>query len=477
MTEHFKVEILDPARLIKENNLKEITNPVFFIRDGVPSPDGLLSNEIFGITKDQRANTFAYIDLVEWFLDPFIYKMWNRMDKRISELVHGTKYFSIDDNGYLVEDENGETGIDFLRKNIDKIKIKRTSSNKRDAKIELIEQNKKKMFINKFIVIPAYYRDINTEGGYVGVGEINQLYNSLLIAVRSLKETAEYGLNLSEASRGRVQQILLQIYNWFTKEPNLSKKYGIIRQSVMSKTVDYGSRLVIVTPQLKCEKMEDMVVNLEYTGLPLASACVNFLPFILFWLRNFFENEFGGTGIYNYMDKNGNVKQVHVKDPLIEFSDERLKKEIKRFVHGFSNRFIPIEIPNEEGVPLRMVFKGYDKPEDIKNTSARTTPLTERDLTWCDLFYMAACDVTKDRHIVITRYPMDSAYNQFATKVKIISTGETEPMYYNSNFYPNYPKIRQEDILSNTSNKFIDTLNISNLYLEAIGGDYKMVTL
>ena len=41
-----------------------------------------------------------------------------------------------------------------------------------------------------------------------------------------------------------------------------------------------------------------------------------------------------------------------------------------------------------------------------------------------------------------------------------------------SKFYKNYPKIRQSDIGANTSNRFIDTLNISNLYLEGIGGDY-----
>ena len=37
-------------------------------------------------------------------------------------------------------------------------------------------------------------------------------------------------------------------------------------------------------------------------------------------------------------------------------------------------------------------------------------------------------------------------------------------------YYKNYPYIRQEDIGKNTSNKFIDTLNISNLYLDGIGG-------
>jgi hypothetical protein len=38
--------------------------------------------------------------------------------------------------------------------------------------------------------------------------------------------------------------------------------------------------------------------------------------------------------------------------------------------------------------------------------------------------------------------------------------------------YKYYPKIREEDIGIDTSNKFVDTLRISNTYLPGIGGDY-----
>ena len=39
-------------------------------------------------------------------------------------------------------------------------------------------------------------------------------------------------------------------------------------------------------------------------------------------------------------------------------------------------------------------------------------------------------------------------------------------------YYEYYPKIREEDIGTDTSNKFIDTMNFSNLYLQGMGGDY-----
>ena len=68
----------------------------------------------------------------------------------------------------------------------------------------------------------------------------------------------------------------------------------------------------------------------------------------------------------------------------------------------------------------------------------------------------------------------DSYFNQYPTKVKVSSTTKTEPMVIGNKFYKNYPMIRQKDIGANTSNRFIDTLNISNLYLDGIGGDYRL---
>ena len=42
----------------------------------------------------------------------------------------------------------------------------------------------------------------------------------------------------------------------------------------------------------------------------------------------------------------------------------------------------------------------------------------------------------------------------------------------NGEYYPFYPKIRQEDIGKDTSNMFVDTLIFSNIFLKSIGGDY-----
>ena len=339
------------------------------------------------------------------------------------------------------------------------------------------------MFIKNMIIIPAYYRDVNTEGGYIGVGEINKLYNSLIIAVRSLKESAEYGLTLSQSIRGRIQDTIVSIYAWFGTEPNIPSKKGIIKRANLSKTTDYGSRLVLSAPNLKVEDLDDLYVDMDYSAIPLSSICVNFFPYMIHYIRRFFENEFAGQPYYNYIDKAGNKKQAKVKDYQIEFSDDRIKKELDRYIFGFSNRLIPIEVPierdssNKNIGKIYMRFKGFNLSEDeYSKLPSGMVPLLDRKLTWCDIFYMAALEVTKDKMVLLTRFPIDSFYNQFPTKIVVSSTKVTEPMVYNmygNNIIArNYPRIRDEDIGTDTSNMFVDTLQICNAYLVSCGGDY-----
>ena len=476
--------LLDIEDFIKKNDVKEISNPIFFNQNKLPTSDGLLSNEIFGITKEERANRFGYIDLHGTFLHPLVYKVWSALDKNLKSIVHGIDNFVIDSNGQFKQDPNGKTGIKFLKDNINKIKIRSTDSTKRDRVIEFLNISKPLMFITKYPVIPAFYRDVNTEGGKVGVGDINKYYNSIIIASKALAEAQDYGLSISNSQAGRMQEILLQVYNYFgAGNPDakgsgvgMPSKFGIIRRANLSKTTDYSSRLVITSPELKVEKLDDIEADMDYSVVPLASLSINFLPYMIFWLRNFFENEFSTRTTYTVHMKDGKIKEIPIQDYQIAFSDERIKDEINRFAHGYSNRFIPIKIPTvDKKLNVYMHFKGkITSSQDAKDNEQGE--IINRRLTWCDLLFMAASEVTADKHILITRYPIDSFYNQFPTKIKVQSTIETEPMLVNSGamskFYKKYPKIREEDIEKDTSNKFIDSLNLCNGYLDSIGGDY-----
>lgn len=480
-TKHFQMQPLDVNKFIKANGIQEVTDPVFFVKDGIPTSKGLLSNEIFGITKEERANIFGYIDLHDWFLHPLVYKIWSRMDSRVKEIIHGTKTFIINEHGDFQEDPSGSNGAKFIKDNINKIHIKSTESKKRDKNIKFIEKYKDIIFLNKFIVIPPYYRDVQSRSGNVGVGALNKYYSSLIVSVRSLTETMDYGLSMSNAVRGRIQETLVQIYDSLcgtgsaeSDGVGLSKKTGLVRNAVMSKTTDDGSRLVLSAPELKVETLDDMMVTLDYSAVPLASVCTNFQPFVIYNVKRFFENEFSEGLRHQVTDANGNITYEEIKDPLITFSEDNIKAEIKRFVYGYSNRFAPVEVPLMNGKVANMIFKGHnvDGVDIANNAAVGASPLIERPLTWCDILFMAATAAVEDKVILITRFPMDSAYNQFPTRVRISTLRETENVYVNGNYYRFYPKIRKDDIGKNTSKLFTNTLQMCNLYLNAIGGDY-----
>ena len=482
---------LDIEKFIKVNELKEVTNPIFFSANSIPTSDGLLSNAIFGITMNSRSNVFAYINLGgKYFIHPMIYAIWKKVDRNIVKCVHSVSNFRISNEGYLEENEDGETGIDFLRKNISKIHFKQSDSFVRKANIAFLEKFKNITFIKNYIVIPAYYRDVSTDGGKVGVGDINKLYQYLLMACNSLKEMDQLGITTYDATVGRIQDLLLEIYNYFTKGEvqgkttgaGIAGKFGILQHGVQSKTTDYSSRLIISAPNLKVESMDDLLTDVDHVALPLASAVTNFYPFVLAYVRQFFMNEYNNNPIRNVYPSSTNTKEskkVKLKDYRISFSDDVLKEEIDRFIHGIANRFRPIELPTEDPkYPIVYInFKGRHATEeevtnDLEKEDDNRVPITERVMTWCDLLYMAAIEVTADKMVLITRYPIDSCYNQFPCGINVSSTIKTEPMVINHKLYKHYPYIRTEDIGKNTTNKFIDTLNISNIYLGIIDGDY-----
>ena len=412
-TEHIRFEILDVDRFVKVNNCQKVTNPVFYSRDNNPTEDGLLSNTIFGITQQDRSGIFAYIDLGGYYIDPSCYKIWNKLTGgKIKRIVHKEGKFKLDNKGFLVEDEAGFTGVDFLRKNIDKINFKTSESDRRQIGVKYLERNRNMMFINKYIVIPPYYRDTNTGKRSVGVGGVNKIYSQLIIAVNSLNTTQEYGFDMSGPMQGRVQDILQALYDWFAGNSNdtiqtdtghgISGKAGILRYANMGKTSNYAARLVISAPELKVNRPEDMMVTFDKTAVPLAACIATFKPFVQFYVRQFFENEFIGTEQYPVLTRDGKITYKIPKDPLITFSDERIQKEMESFLHGLNNRYVPIEIHMEDDdETYYMQFQGRFASDNIQNET-----IFNRRLTWCDIFYKAAVEATTNRMVLITRYPV-----------------------------------------------------------------------
>ena len=478
-----QLEVLDVPLYIKQNELKEITNPTFFSPSGAPTSDGLLSNEIFGMTQKERSGIFAYIDLGEYFIDPSCWKTLTKLDSKFKGIINGINKYIITPDGELVEDETGNTGIKWLKQNFGKIKFKKTDSRTRDMRIKYImhNYNKGRMFINKYIVIPPYYRDVNTTGKHTGVGQINTFYVNLLTAARALKENNDYGLSMADTTCYRIQNTLKAIYDWFCGNSNsdikdkgsgLGGKFGLIRAN-MGYTSDYSSRLVLSAPNLNTNSVDDLMVTIDKSAIPLAAVAADFYPFMMFHIRKFFENELQNATSYEFVNDNGEQVSIELaEDPMAYFNDDMIKDHLKKFVYSHDTRFIPVELPTKNTDHVYyMTFKGK-RWDSVKDAELSSEPTLQRPLTWVDVIYVAAIRATDGKQISFTRYPYDSYFNTIYTGIEVATTKETEPIMLNGELYKFYPKIRLDDINAPSAQKFIDTMQISNLYLNGMKADY-----
>ena len=100
-----------------------------------------------------------------------------------------------------------------------------------------------------------------------------------------------------------------------------------------------------------------------------------------------------------------------------------------------------------------------------------------RPLTWTDLLYMAAFDVTKDKYLFLTRYPVTSNLSIYSSGIHVNSTLQTQKMIIEGQVYDYYPKIDFTVPYSLVQAQFIDTLVMFNGHLKALGADFDGDTL
>lgn len=118
-----KLDILNVEATVKGESLQEVINPIYFVKDNIPTDDGLFSYKIFGRPgSKERETKYAYINLKKRFIHPMVFELLKSLGISFENVILSKKFYKINDNGELIEDsENGETGIEFLYKNWNKI--------------------------------------------------------------------------------------------------------------------------------------------------------------------------------------------------------------------------------------------------------------------------------------------------------------------------------------------------------------------
>ena len=467
-----KMVLLNIDKFVAANSLKEATNPILMDRGFIPTVDGILSFDIFGRTTTERKRNFAYINLNTHLLQPLAYKTLLRIDKRVADIIAGTKYFKLDKNGELVEAEDGNTGAEWLYSVWNKLKFKMNDSSVRTKRIQFLKAHERdELFQSKAILIPAFYRDINLQASNKrkpSVHVVNQLYCRLMRLANMLTQGG-FAFSM-HTSRFQMQNTLVEIYDEF--KARCEKKRGLIRQNLLGKSVDYGARLVISATKFTANKPSDMMVTYERTGIPLGHCISLFSPFFVGWIQEFFRSEFESTGNKYpiYMAKTKEVVYKEIKDPMVQFNDHEIEKMLDKFSHSPEDRFNPIYIELTDGTTAPIRFRGFELGKSDEQATKEAEERGNRNMTLTDLMYLCAADVLKDKHVYLTRYPMTDYMGTFPTKIAVLSTVDTVRMQYGDKVYENYPKVEPNLPKQDIGKRFSEVVNLQNTYLSSMGG-------
>lgn len=470
-----KLDILDVNRLIAVNNINECTSPGLFSTKNMFEPKGVLSNEIFGISKIDRSSIFGYIDLSQPFIHPHVYEaILKRLFGGIVHIAAGTRRYSIKD-GELVQDDNGWTGLIELYDHWDKIDWnKSTSTNERSLNF-LRNTTRDDVFITKLVICPPFYRDIllsTDNDSSVRVNELNKYYTSIIRMVALLTELHEVGILARRqfTTQASIQEAIGKVYDYF--KDRISGKYGLIKRYLMGKNVTYGTRSVISAPSYNNERLEDNMIDTNHAALPISQCCAAFYPFIESWVKNFFTREIiNDPNLVRYYDVDkGKAVTTSLINPELQFSDKEVKKLILDYVRNPDNRFKPIILKAKSSNPnkplsVTLILKG-------KQVISYTQTDLKRPLTMTDILYLACVDICEKRHVMISRYPVGTDKGIFFNQVRVQSTRNHIHVVFNGVDYPFYPDIDMSISPDLVGIQFIDTLVFSNSLLEGIGGDY-----
>lgn len=455
------VNLLDVEKFVRVNNLSEVTNPIFLQPGkGGFTPDGVLSNEIFGVSAEERRQRFAYINLMTHYMYPLAAVKLASYDRTMADCLYARGTYRVSKDGELYADPAGESGPEFLYRVWPKLRVKQKSTETTKTVQRFFEKSRDELFLTKWPVIPAFYRDINPSefSSSKSSGVLNSKYSSILSYTQSLGIYADAFGNMTRLTQARVQTLLVDIYNelFLHTVKGQPSKFGMLRRSMAGKNLPYTSRLVITAANVAKESSKRVQTKFGYATIPIQYVCAMFMPFMVHELKNFFDAMFlqgGKTPVR--LDDGTEAYAVFTES----YDENEITAMINKFIHSPASRFDFVQTPKDTtGNRYHIKLTGrFNKDQTTFN----------RDATYTDIMYVVAERVARDKHVFITRYPMDNINGQNPFRILISTTVDTEPVTIGDKVYEFYPIIRGDPL-----NAFMNTGQMSNTMLQPYGADF-----
>ena len=460
--------------------------------------EGLFSEEIFGqIGSTERLVTFGYIDLHTTIIQPIIYGYLIRLKSLYGGIMAGKEYavFDAKEADFISagpDDPGAGTGFKFFIDHFNSIKLKRTDSVTQNDRVNLIEKYRKFCLIDKYLVMPAGLRDMDITEGKPASDSINKLYSSLINYAAAMPQGAGE-TDIYDSVRFSIQKKANEIYEFLFDM--IDGKFGFFQRKFSSRNLALGTRNVITPADMNGPAPDDpSYLKCDEVRLPLFQACKMYQPLIVYMIKNYFS----GQVFANYADQVPVVNPETFKLEYVAITEDEKNRFItaegvEKIISLFRDkefRFNPVTIEDENGKTfyLDMVYDLDDTIIEFRNLDVLQMTLKHmgrpykptliRPITYVEMLYIAAKNVTENRFAYVTRYPAIEIGSTVPCKAHIGSTAPArkvelyaagyDPQLEEKNYsvkivYPEYPILGAS---------FVDSTVLHPSILKGLGADF-----
>ena len=141
------------------------------------------------------------------------------------------------------------------------------------------------------------------------------------------------------------------------------------------------------------------------------------MPFMIHDLKAYFDAQFIQAGKCSAMDKDGKIVTVTFAE---SYDENQITGMINKFVNSPATRFDEISTPPDmDGNTHKLMVTGRFNKDDTTFS---------RPATYTDILYIVACRMVENKHVFITRYPIDNQNGQNPYRIIVSSTIKTVPV-------------------------------------------------
>lgn len=446
-------------------------------------PDGLYSTKIFGTTGTaDRSKFYSYINIKIPVLHPLIYKTIINLKGFYLDIINSVKYAVWDDqiNDFVQKDNvlEGDTGYEFFITHFTKIKFEQRKSISREESIKFFEKYKDNCLIDKIIVIPADYRDIELdEGSRYYSDEINGLYSNILTTANTINDSiVKNSPETYNRQRITLQKHFNALYDYLEKI--VEGKKNLLMGKFASRKIFNSTRNVITSASTVLEDLEDetaMSINDIYIGL--YQSMQNIKPITIHSLRNgilskiFFEiNE------PVLLVNKDTLKSEMVKISNYEYERWLTNEGMSKIINYFKENTIrhnPVKVDDHY---LCLIYKGPNNTFKLIH-GIDELPIDKKEeylkyctpITWAELFYIHHYNVSKVP-VMTTRYPITGIGSTFPAITYLKTTIEVEKrIELDDNWEPTDNILNQFPI---RDSNFYNSISSHPSRLKSLGADF-----